>query len=128
MNVNNKEQPENLNQKFRESMSKGHSIPIHPQRKETFISNVKRFASSSTVAPGPGSYESLAQEKHTLDFRSVKKKEEDVYTLPKEHAWINGSDRMSFVPSKSALNKLGPGEYTNPMSQSQVRNSSWSKC
>ena len=33
MNVNNKEQPENLGQKFRESMTKGTSIPINPQKK-----------------------------------------------------------------------------------------------
>ena len=63
------------------------------------------------MTPGPGTYESLVLEKHTLDFRKEGKKEENIWELPRQHAWINGSGRMSYVPSNSALNRVGPGEY-----------------
>ena len=48
-------------------------------------------------------------------------------SLPNQHAWINGSGRMSYVPSNSTL-QLGPGQYTDAESRVEVRNSSWGKC
>ena len=59
MSIANNIPNESYSHQLRESLSKqsGMSIAASPSKKETFISKVERFQSSSTiVTPGPGAY------------------------------------------------------------------------
>ena len=46
--------------------------------------------------------------------------------IDQQHAWINGSQRLSYMPSKSSINQMGPGEYEDS-NRGEHSHSNWAK-
>ncbi len=102
---------DSLSHQLKQTIEKTPIYPSPEPKKTPFISRVERFASQERMNPGPGSYEPSLPDKHTGDFRSSKVNEKQRGDFPLQHAWINGSNRHSFMLPKAAQSGLGPGEY-----------------
>ena len=72
--------------------------------------------------PGPGAYDGMLKEKHTLDFRVEKGNREG--RIAAQHQWIFSSGRLS-LPCNTNKN-VGPGLY-NLEQNIESSNSSWAK-
>jgi hypothetical protein len=94
-----------LSQQFHQFLNKQVLTSPTSALKQPFISRVQRFDSLASNTPGPGAYNPLITEKHTLDF---KRKSTDENLESKKFAWIYDRSRMSFALANSQ-NNLGPG-------------------
>lgn len=106
MIINKEHSSESLLHQFRQNTEKPVVQASSDAKKSTFISRVERFATRNQPTPGPGSYESLIQEKHTLDYK-VNKVNDNSRSVPIQHAWISDSNRISFLTGSQS--RVGPG-------------------
>lgn len=105
MNINPNNAP-SLSQQFHQSVNRQPGTSPTTVVKQPFMSRVQRFDSQASSTPGPGAYNPLLAEKHTLDF---KRKSNEDNSGNKEFAWIYDRSRMSFALGNSSQSKLGPG-------------------
>lgn len=114
----------NSSQLRHSQLAQPHSItePLNKE-KPLFLSRAQRFTSNKLQnTPGPGAYESLLKEKHTVDYRVTKKTEVEVAN---QHQWIFSNGRFSLPANTSKF--IGPGLYNLEQTPSESPHSNWAK-
>lgn len=95
----------------------------------SFSSKDQRFSPKVNKSPGPGAYDQKTSNFTLHTYHQSKDRSDHGPSIRKEHQWIWGSDRTSYLQNSRTV--LGPGAYNiNEMHQAVVSNnmsSSWGK-
>ncbi len=102
MNINHLRQSQLLPKQ--PSLNASHHVD---NAKPLFLSRAQRFAPLAQDTPGPGAYDGIIREKHTLDYRVDRGNHSN--EIASQHQWIFSNCRLS-LPNSTNKN-VGPGLY-----------------